>query len=666
MDQNEGKLMKKFYLRMPVVAGLVLLMGASFISNASAGGGGDPSITTPMNGDKNLNGDVSVEGFYDDQNPDYDSVRITLGHVDSKSQMKVESNLTNPDLVKGTPFKFNWPTKNGENGSYSLCLTVYDSHGTVMYDGSQAPITVDVYNPENAKKAPSFTSPMNGDKNLNGDVSVEGVYDDQNPDYDTVKVMASHIDSKSQIKIESSLGDAAKGSPFKFNWETKLVENGSWDLRIVAYDANGKVAYDGEQDHITVNILNPENDKNVIVFTSPKDGAPVSGVVSIEGTYDDKNPNYSSVWCKVIYAGPNNRQATFNFGPYKVSPFKFNWDSRPNGEDGNWEIHASIFDANDKLVVDGAKHFITVNASNIENERNKPVASFTSHSNNDILKGSVNLMAVASDDVGVAKVRFLLERYNGSIEPIGEVPFNDPGLTYAFNWKSDAIVYEKVHIIAQAVDKAGNVSDYQNDPNARLSVTIDNASVDFKSDRVAVQVSCKPVKNIMKVSGVIWNPVFPGDPATGVDFIQFSAGTWQKQIAFDPKQNTYEADWNFGKEAVNGLYWVRMAAMANGGGQLGPRTLAFTEIYVPINNPPRPPMAFKVNNSPPGVVAASVANMDKFKMASITQPAKGGPPLNGNVTLKASIAQDIGATHAVFRYSCIGMAGPIGQPCHRA
>ncbi len=389
-----------------------------------------------------------------------------------------------------------------------------------------------------------------------------------------------------------------------------------------------------------------------VSFIKPMDGDPVKDTVSIEGVYDGQDPKNHKAVCTVVPLDDNGQEdlnhAINADGVAMASPFKFSWNTTksPNAK---CRLKLSLYDDQNQPSNDPNQGFITVT---VENERNKPVASISSHHHFDVLRGTVTLTAVAADDVGVEKVRF----YRGGFQNpvlIGEVPFQPQPKFFMLKWDTSKIVLEKDVIMVQAVDKAGNLSDYQNDPNGWIHVTIDNASVDGASDRVAVQlispVFAAPVKKTVKVSGAIWNPKVQG-PVEGVEKIRFTAAGWQEEIPFDKNQNNYEAQWDTTQGTINGLYSVRMEAIADWG-QLGIKALATTSTTVLVDNPPFNPEMLNTVNDP--------NFLDKLKMAVITAPAN-GETLSEKAPLKATIGQDLGADHAKFRYSCANGAGPIG------
>ena len=78
------------------------------------------------------------------------------------------------------------------------------------------------------------------------------------------------------------------------------------------------------------------------------------------------------------------------------------------------------------------------------------MASITSHHSLDVIRGTADLLAVASDDTGIDKLRF----YKGSATPqdlIGEVPYNPKGPAYyEYKWNTAGIQSEKTFLIVQA------------------------------------------------------------------------------------------------------------------------------------------------------------------------------------------------------------------------
>lgn len=83
----------------------------------------------------------------------------------------------------------------------------------------------------------------------------------------------------------------------------------------------------------------------------------------------------------------------------------------------------------------------------------KPTVTLTSPTREDILHGTINLTAEASDNVGVAVVRFYVSAGNGS-GLVGE----DATPPYSMTWDSTLIPNTtQAYVVAQAFDVAGNV-----------------------------------------------------------------------------------------------------------------------------------------------------------------------------------------------------------------
>lgn len=124
------------------------------------------------------------------------------------------------------PYSYSWDTKIVANGSYTLTAKAYDAAGNV---GSSQSTTVTVSNGDTIAPTVAITSPGNN-------ATVSG----------TVGLTANATDNVGVAKVEYYLNGnmlaTTNLSPYSFNWNTKLIVNGTYTLTAKAYDAAGNVA----------------------------------------------------------------------------------------------------------------------------------------------------------------------------------------------------------------------------------------------------------------------------------------------------------------------------------------------------------------------------------------------------------------------------------------
>ncbi|HPU43770.1 MAG TPA: Ig-like domain-containing protein, partial [Dictyoglomaceae bacterium] len=111
-----------------------------------------------------------------------------------------------------------------------------------------------------------------------------------------------------------------------------------------------------------------------------------------------------------------------------------------------------------------------------------PSVSITSPLNNATVSGSVDIIASATDDVGVSKVEFYIDGTK-----VGE----DTQSPYVYSWNTDSLQYGSTHgIKAKAYDNAGNTGESQ-----IVTVTI--------GDTQAPQITITNPNNGDTVSGIV-------------------------------------------------------------------------------------------------------------------------------------------------------------------
>ena len=111
-----------------------------------------------------------------------------------------------------------------------------------------------------------------------------------------------------------------------------------------------------------------------------------------------------------------------------------------------------------------------------------PSVSITSPLNNATVSGSVDIIASATDDVGVSKVEFYIDGTK-----VGE----DSQAPYVYSWDTDTLQYNSTHSIkAKAYDNAGNIGESQ-----VVTVTI--------GDTQAPQITITNPNNGDTVSGIV-------------------------------------------------------------------------------------------------------------------------------------------------------------------
>lgn len=153
-------------------------------------------------------------------------ITVSANASDNVGVSKVEF-YRNGALVatsSASPYGYTWDTRTTANGSYTLTSKAYDAAGNV---GISQSVSVTVSNDLIAPTV-AITSPANG-------ATIGG----------TVSVAANATDNVGVTKVEfyrnGTLTTTVSSAPYKFNWNTKSVVNGSYTLTAKAYDAADNV-----------------------------------------------------------------------------------------------------------------------------------------------------------------------------------------------------------------------------------------------------------------------------------------------------------------------------------------------------------------------------------------------------------------------------------------
>jgi subtilisin family serine protease len=110
-----------------------------------------------------------------------------------------------------------------------------------------------------------------------------------------------------------------------------------------------------------------------------------------------------------------------------------------------------------------------------------PTVSITSPANGSVVSDTVNITASASDNVGVAKVEFLVD---------GVLKGQDTTSPYTYSWNTVTYSNGSHSLTANAYDPAGNVG-----TSSQVAVTVDNGSGDTQAPTVPTGVSATSVSS---------------------------------------------------------------------------------------------------------------------------------------------------------------------------
>jgi hypothetical protein len=242
----------------------------------------------------------------------------------------------------------------------------------------------------------------------------------------------------------------------------------------------------------------------------------------------------------------------------------------------------------------------TVDANRVSSSRDitAPTVTISVPDENDVLSGLVALEAVASDNVGVTQVQFLID--NMAVRTDTRAPYKTTLDTKKFTNGAHTLT-------AIAKDKAGNTG------TDSIPVTISNNQADTVAPTIAIT---SPAEGAT-VSGTVTIQATASDNV-GVTQVQFLVGT--TVIATDTSA-PYETPWNTVSSSIangnNTLYAVAKDAAGN--------STTVTRSVI-------------VANAVPDTTAPAV---------SLTSPA-GGATVNGSVTITADASDNIAVAQVAF------------------
>ena len=415
----------------------------------------------------------------------------------------------------------------------------------------------------------SITSPSGG-ANVSGTISV------------TANAADDLVVAGVKFRVDGvDIGSEDTSNPWSISWNTTSVTDGAHTLVAVARDAAGNTTTSAA---VSVTVGNVDNTPPSVSITAPADGANVSGIVLVTASASDDR---AVVGVQFILDGGIGRE-------YTTAPYSFGWNTS-TVTDGTHTFRAVARDAAGNTTTSSP---VTVTVDNVPNaDVTAPTVSVTSPANNASVSGTVTLTSTASDNVGVAGVKF---RVDGT-----DVGSEDTTSPYSVAWNTSAIANGTHTITAVARDAAGNTT-----TSASVSVTVANADV------TAPTVSVTAPANNASVSGTVTLTATAADNV-GVAGVKFRVdGT---DVGSEDTTSPYSVAWNTSAIA-NGTHTITAVARDAAG-----------------------------NTTTSASVSVTVANADvTAPTVSVTAPANNAT-VSGTVTLTATATDNVGVVGVKFR-----------------
>ncbi|GMT96376.1 hypothetical protein KH5H1_04950 [Corallococcus caeni] len=340
----------------------------------------------------------------------------------TKVELYVDGALAGTSTV--APFSLTWSTVGLTNGPHSLTAVAYDLAGNTT---TSAAVGVTVSN-DLTPPTVFITSPAEGALGRG-----------------TMTLAASATDNVAVTKVEFYVDGARRFSttvaPYSFNWNSMVVGNGSHTLVVMAYDATTNVGTSPPVTFTTENDLTPPT----VAMTSPANGAVLSGTVTLTADAADAyGISRVDFYVDTLMIG------SATTAPYAVS---VNTVLRGNGS------HTLKAIAYDTASNSATSQVLTVT---ISNDSTPPTVALVSPVSGAVVSGTILLSANASDNVGVASVRFYINSV--LLGTVSSAP-------YQLAWNTSTVTNGSASVRAEAVDTSGLVS-----PSSTVSVTVSNSA----------------------------------------------------------------------------------------------------------------------------------------------------------------------------------------------
>ena len=453
----------------PGAAALVATLGlASFSAppaSAQLGGSLIVTITSPASG-STVGNTVPVNA----------NVTMVGGLTVMGVQFKVDgANVGAEDTA--SPYSVPWNTKTASNGSHTLTAVARDVLGIQWTSNA---VTVTVFNDTTAPTV-AITSPSSG-------VALRG----------TTAVSASASDNVGVVGVQfrldgNNLGAEDTASPYGLSWDTTAAAGGTHTLTAVARDAAGNTTTSGA---VTITV---DNSAPIVALTEPTGGASVAAVTTVAASASD---NFGVAGVRFFVDGAAIGVEDTS-APYSVA---WNTTTAANGS------HSLTAVARDAVGNTTTSSGVTVTVDN-----GAPTVAVTAPSGGATVAGTTTVTASASDNVGVAGVRFLVDGTAIGAE--------DTAAPYSVAWDTTTAANGSHTLTAVARDAVGNAT-----TSSGVTVTVGN---------IALTVALTAPTTGVTLAGTTTVTASASDNAVGVQFLVDGAA-----IGTEDTTAPYSVDWD--------------------------------------------------------------------------------------------------------------------------
>jgi hypothetical protein len=324
------------------------------------------------------------------------------------------------------PYALDWATTAATSGAHILSAIARDAAGNTATANGVA-ITVDNQGPTVVITAPASGATVSG----------------------TVTVTADAADAAGVAGVQFLLDGAPLGvedttAPYGIDWTTAAGSNGPHTITARASDAFGNIS----TIVATVTVANPPR----LVITAPASGSNIdSGTVPVAYTTAGDLTGFAVDHVHFQIDGGPERMDTSMDGVYELL-------SVPAGT----HVLTGFLVRGDHTKIEGTDA-TPITFSNTVPDTTAPTVALTAPANGATVSGSIAVAAVASDDVGVVGVQFLLDG-----APLGS---EDTTAPYTLDWPTTAVTNGSHTLSARARDAADNQG-----TAAIVTITVNNDS----------------------------------------------------------------------------------------------------------------------------------------------------------------------------------------------
>jgi hypothetical protein len=316
-----------------------------------------------------------------------------------------------------------------------------------------------------------------------------------------------------EFYVDGVLGQTVTTPPYSYLWNTNTVTAGNHNLYAKAFDLNNNSAVSPV---ITVTVA-ADDTPPVVSIINPPNGQIVSGNVNIVAEATDDN----GVERVEFYINGVLEQSV------TTTPYSYLWNTNQVTA-GDHNIYAKAFDLNNNSAVSPV---ITVTVDTTIDDT-PPVVNIINPPNGQIVSGTVNIFAEATDNIQVNRVEFFID---GTLENTSTSP------PYDYSWNT-ALVDTGIHnIFARAYDPSNNsaispvvtvtVVQTSLTSNTNPQIKITNPS---KNGLIFSKTETKSIPIEVKVPNYV--------RTQKVEF--YVDGTLQKVVT-NAVDNKFKYDWNF-------------------------------------------------------------------------------------------------------------------------